>query len=67
MLEDGAATAEILRYGYPSPEMCVMARPYLEELFYAVGVEKVEVEERACRCMGDPACSYNIRWESVGD
>jgi len=66
-LGDNEAVVEIADYGYPSPEMCVMVQPYLEELFRAAGVEKPTTEKKRCRLRGDPVCSYDITWGAGGD
>jgi len=65
VMGDGEATAEIAGYAYPSPEMCVMTRPYLEELFRASGIEKIHVEKRACCLESDSACRYHVAWDAV--
>lgn len=64
-LADGEATAEVTGYACPSPEMCVMIRPYIEELFHASGIEKVLVEKRACCLEGDSTCRYHVLWDSA--
>ncbi len=67
VLGKGEATAEVSGYDDPSPEMCLMIRPYIEELFRASGIEKVKVEKRACCLEGDSACRYHVDWEPLGD
>lgn len=64
VMGEGEATAEITGYASPSPEMCVMIRPYLEELFRATGIEKARVEKRSCCREGDSSCRYHVVWES---
>ena len=63
-MADGEATAEVVGYAYPTPEMCVMIRPYVEELFRATGIEKIHVEKRSCCREGDAACRYHVTWSS---
>jgi hypothetical protein len=65
-LREREAQVDVVDYGYPSPEMCVMIRPYLEALFGAAGAKHVTSEKNACCLDGAAACSYRIRWESAG-
>ncbi|MGH0029302.1 MAG: hypothetical protein ACQGVC_05900 [Myxococcota bacterium] len=65
VMGDGEATAEVSGYAYPTPEMCTMIRPYLEELFRASGIEKVQVDKRACCRVGASVCRYRVSWESL--
>jgi hypothetical protein len=59
---DGEAEVEITGYGYPSPEMCEMIQPYLEELFASAGLKQPHIEKRACCRAGGAACRYYVRW-----
>ena len=65
-LREREAQVDVVDYGHPSPEMCVMIRPYLEELFSAAGAKNVRSEKSACCLAGAGACSYRILWESAG-
>lgn len=62
---DGEATVELPGYGYPNAEMCEMIQSYLEELFLAGGLEKVEIAKRTCCLEGDPVCRYAVSWEAA--
>jgi hypothetical protein len=66
MLREREAQVDVVDYGYPNPEMCVMIRPYLEELFSASGAKNVRSEKSACCLAGAAACTYRILWESAG-
>jgi hypothetical protein len=62
-MDDGEATAEVVGFAATSPEMCVMIRPYVEELFRATGIEKVTVEKRLCCLEGASSCRYHVSWD----
>jgi hypothetical protein len=59
---DHEAEVEITGYGYPTPEMCEMIQPYLEELFASAGLKRLRVEKRACCRAAGPACRYTVSW-----
>ena len=62
IVAEGEAEVEITGYGYPSPEMCEMIQPYLEELFASAGLEKVRIDKRGCCRAGAAACRYYVSW-----
>ncbi len=64
VMGDASATAEVSGYSHPSPEMCVMIRPYIEELLRASGIEGIRVEKESCCRKGDSACRYAVSWDS---
>ena len=62
---DAEAEVEISGYGYPSPEMCEMIQPYLEELFLSAGLKRVEIVKRSCCRAGAQACRYYVSWPAA--
>jgi hypothetical protein len=65
VMSDSEATAEVSGYADPSPEMCVMIRPYTEELFRASGLKDIFVEKRSCCREGASVCQYYVSWNAI--
>jgi uncharacterized protein (TIGR02265 family) len=57
-----AATVRIVNASCYSPTYCASAIGYFEQVIALHGGEVAKVAETTCRCAGDEACTFELRW-----
>ena len=57
---------ELVGFGAPSREVCMLAMGYLRGGFELNGYDDVAIEKKSCASLGADCCSWRVTWKPKG-
>jgi hypothetical protein len=61
--EPGVADVELVEFGYPSREMCLMTQGYVQESFRLAGMAHIKMTETQCINLRGERCRWECTWD----